>query len=479
MRQGFDFIARYRRTSTSRTQALTAATKIARTNAAGSQNKPSAVSCGECDRGHWPTGRQRTPPPRPGLGVRAEPALVRWPIKRRREADLAVPQSPRPTSHNRWAAHRQAGAMLLHPRLRPTEHRSVVQAGVCHRHTALGQHRPHPIVRRRSLRLPAGCPHVDVAAIDRTYPSVVWIVKPGGTGSANLADIVGRVERRDHHGDVVACGGSLKKRRRSIICFGRVEPQTTAVEDEPHHRQRGPAAAGDGCDARGVPRLVEETENVETGSIHLPIVEDRRGLRPSGLLSIAADSPRPLTDVSQTESSNRNRRRAGVSRSGIDHRTPQRAEASICDVSAETSRNGTATERQWSAGRLLLLDRCESATGVWNCQSRVHLGGDLRTGLRAGSRADLRCRAGSRCARRRSSRSRTGAGFASFSGTPPGGGFGMVGGRREPPPPPSSLESESDDSGEETKRAISAGTNSAAANRIRIYSSATGSYPPT
>ena len=60
MRQGFDFIARYRRTSTSRTQALTAATKIARTNAAGGQNKPSAVSCGVCDRGHWPTGRQRT-----------------------------------------------------------------------------------------------------------------------------------------------------------------------------------------------------------------------------------------------------------------------------------------------------------------------------------------------------------------------------------------------------------------------------------
>jgi hypothetical protein len=101
--------------------------------------------------------------------------------------------------------------------------------------------------------------------------------------------------------------------------------------------------------------------------------------------------------------------------------------------------------------------------GVRCLTSRASLVGGLRTGARAGSRARLRGAAGSRFGRRRSSRSRTRAGFESSSGRPPGGGLGGVGGRRGGPPPPS-FESGSERPGDETKRPISAATSRAAAN---------------
>jgi hypothetical protein len=91
-----------------------------------------------------------------------------------------------------------------------------------------------------------------------------------------------------------------------------------------------------------------------------------------------------------------------------------------------------------------------------------------------GSLDDLRWRAGRRCASRRSSRSRTRAGWVTSSGMPPGLGLGDVGGRGSPPSPPS-FASESAGGGEENKWLSSAGTNSAAANRISVNNRGRGS----
>jgi len=110
-------------------------------------------------------------------------------------------------------------------------------------------------------------------------------------------------------------------------------------------------------------------------------------------------------------------------------------------------------------------------------RSRIVLLGGLRWGLRKGSSAGRRWRAGRRSARRRWSRSLMRACSATSSGRPPGGGSGRFGGRSGPPRP-SSPASGWEGPGEEKKRSRTAGTSSASAKTRRVNSSGSGSKPP-
>lgn len=98
----------------------------------------------------------------------------------------------------------------------------------------------------------------------------------------------------------------------------------------------------------------------------------------------------------------------------------------------------------------------------------VLAGRDVRTGPGLGSCTRRRSPELRRYASRPWSRSRTFAGSASASGTPPRGGLGGMGGCCGPLPQPSS-ESESEGPGGKTKRQRRAGTNSAAANTRHVH----------